>query len=922
VPEGTTLWDAARTAGIEIPTLCHDPRVKPVGVCRVCVVDIGARTLVASCVRECEPGMVVRTSTDEIESDRRTLVELLMADQPSRESDAKQNATGDNALFALADRCGVDAERFGRGNGRSRDDSSPVIAVDHQACILCDLCIRACDDLQSNEVLGRSGKGYAATVAFDLDQPMGHSSCVSCGECAAVCPTGALVDKPLGAPLRPRSALKPVDSVCPYCGVGCALTYHVDEQADRIVFAEGRDSPASQKRLCVKGRYGWDYAQHDQRLRVPLIRREQHYPKGPLSGDVRGRGSGRKHRKAGGLVDYAEVLPAFREASWEEALDLVARRICEIRDDTGPDSLAGFGSAKCSNEEAYLFQKLIRAGFGTNNVDHCTRLCHASSVAALLEGIGSGAVTTTYADVANAGAALVAGSNPTSNHPVAATFFKQARKRGTKLIFVDPRRGDIADHADHFCQIRPGTDVAFYNAVMCVIIEEGLQDHDYVERHTENYRALCELVAQYPPERVAPICGIEAERIRRVAIDFASAEQAVIFWGMGISQHTHGTNNARCLIALALLTGNIGKSGSGLHPLRGQNNVQGASDAGLIPMMYPDYQAVDNPQVRDKFERAWGRKLSAERGLTVVEIVHAALTGGIRGMYILGENPFLSDPDTNKVREALSKLDFLVVQDIFLTETAEFADVILPASSFVEKLGTYTNTDRRVQIGRPAVALPGEARLDWEIVCDISTRIGYPMHYDSPEQVFAEFAALTTSYATLDHANLGATGKLWPNPDPANDDGPVVLFADGFPTANGKAKFVPAEWTEAPELPDDEFPLILSTGRMLEHWHTGSMTRRARALDQIAPEALVWVHPEDAAERGIRDGDPVEVRSRRGAVRLRARIENREIRGAVFIPFHFREAGANLLTISKLDPDGKIPGYKFCAVELARDPNA
>jgi formate dehydrogenase major subunit len=923
VPDGTTLWQAARTAGIEIPTLCHDPRVKAAGVCRMCVVDIGARTLVASCVRPCEPGMVVHTSTDEIESDRRLLLELMMADQPTRELDARQSTTADNKLFELADRYHAAAARFESNGGPERDDSSPVIAVDHQACILCDLCIRACDDLQSNEVLGRSGKGYGTRVAFDLDAPMGQSSCVSCGECAAVCPTGALVDKPVSAPLRPREALAQVDSVCPYCGVGCALSYQVDEQANEIVFAEGRENPSSQKRLCVKGRYGWDYAQHHQRLVVPLIRRDENYPKGPLSRDVRGKdepgkGRGGRRRKAGGLVDYAEVLPAFREASWDEALDLVARRLGEIRDTSGPDSLAGFGSAKCSNEEAYLFQKLVRAAFGTNNVDHCTRLCHASSVAALLEGIGSGAVTTTYADVANADAALVAGANPTSNHPVAATFFKQAQKRGTKLIFVDPRRGDLADHSDHYCKIRPGTDVAFYNAMMCTIIEEGLVDRDYVERHTKNYAALEALVSEYPPERVAPICGIEAQKIREVAIDFASAKQAVIFWGMGISQHTHGTDNARCLIALALLTGNIGKPGSGLHPLRGQNNVQGASDAGLIPMMYPDYQSVEDPQVREKFARAWGRELSAESGLTVVEIVQAALAGDVRGMYIMGENPFLSDPDTNKVREALGSLDFLVVQDIFLTETAEFADVILPASAFVEKLGSYTNTDRRVQIGRPAVKMPGQARLDWEILCEVSTRLGYPMHYDSPEQIFAEFAALTSSYATLSHANLGDNGKLWPNPDPDNEDGPVVLFGAGFPTADGRAKFVPAHWSEAPELPDAEFPLILNTGRILEHWHTGSMTRRTRALDELAPEAFVGVHPADAASLGVDDGDWVQVTSRRGSVTLRARIEPREIRGAVFIPFHFREAGANLLTMPELDPDGKIPGFKFCAVKLAR----
>ena len=914
VPEGTTIWDAARQAGIEIPVLCHDPRLEPVGVCRMCAGDVGARTLVAACVRECEAGMEVKTATPEVESSRKMLTEMLMADQREPAQDAKQRSVGGNDLFALADRYGAWGDRLPRANSRPQDDSSPVIAVDHQACILCDRCIRACDDVQNNEVIGRTGKGYSARIAFDLDQPMGESTCVSCGECAAVCPTGALVDRPIAVELKPVQELEAVDSVCPYCGVGCALTYHVDREKNSIVFAEGRESPGNQQRLCVKGRYGWDYAQHAQRLTRPLIRRETAYPKGALSADVRGEHDGR--RKPGGHVDYDEVLPAFREASWDEALDLVASRLGELRDDSGPDSLAGFGSAKCSNEEAYLFQKLIRAGWGTNNVDHCTRLCHASSVAALLEGIGSGAVTTTYGDVRNAGVALLAGTNTTANHPVAASFFKEARKAGTKLIVVDPRREAIADHADFYCRIKPGTDVAFYNAMMHVIIEKGLVDRDYIEARTENYEALCETVSAYTPEMAAPICGVEPEVIREVALAFGEAPAAVIYWGMGISQHVYGTNNARCLIALSLITGNIGKAGAGLHPLRGQNNVQGASDAGLIPMVYPDYQSVEDEAVRAKFERAWGRSLSPNGGLTVVEIMKAALDGQVRGMYIMGENPFLSDPNVNKVRQALSALDFLVVQDIFLTETAEFADVILPASAYLEKLGTYTNTDRRVQIGRPVLESPGEARPDWEIICELSTRMGYPLDFPSPEEVFREFADLTDAYQTLGYENLGPSGKLWPNADPATQDGPVVLFGESFPTANGRAKLVPAEWTAAPELPDAEYPMVLNTGRLLEHWHTGSMTRRASALDRIEPEAFAGIHPDDAERLGIEDGSYVRISSRRGSISARARVTRRECRGAVFMPFHFREAAANLLTIDALDPDGKIPEFKFCAVRV------
>jgi formate dehydrogenase major subunit len=736
-----------------------------------------------------------------------------------------------------------------------------------------------------------------------------------------VCPTGALVDKAIGLPLRPRSELERVDSVCPYCGVGCALTYHVDRKQNAIVFAEGRSNSANQGRLCVKGRYGWDYSAHPQRLTKPLIRRTEAYPKGALSQDVRGENDGRR-RRAGGFVDDAEVRPAFREASWEEALALVASKLVGIRDRYGSDALAGFGSAKCSNEEAYLFQKLIRAGLGTNNIDHCTRLCHASSVAALLESIGSGAVTTTYRDVENAEVALLAGTNTTSNHPVAATFFKQARKRGAKLIVVDPRREAIADQADYFCRIKPGTDVAFYNAMMHVIVAEGLVDEAFVAERTENFEALRDVVAAYAPERAAKICGVEPDAIREVARVFGRAKSAILFWGMGISQHVYGTNNARCLISLALLTGNVGKSGSGLHPLRGQNNVQGASDAGLIPMVYPDYQPVGDSAVRAKFEAAWGRSLSPDPGLTVVEITRAAFDGDVRGMYIMGENPFLSDPNVNKVRKALSRLDFLVVQDIFLTETAEFADVILPASAYLEKQGTYTNTDRRVQLGDPVLDLPGEARLDWEIVQDISRRVGYPMDYGSASEIFDEFAALTASYATLRHDNLGPDGKLWPNPDPENEEGPTVLFEGTFPTANGRAKLVPAEWTAAPELPDEDYPLVLNTGRLLEHWHTGAMTRRAKALDAIAPEAFVSIHPDDAHELGVEEGEWVTVASRRGSIRLVARLTTREGRGAVFVPFHFREAAANLLTIDDLDPDGKIPEFKFCAVRVTRSPQA
>ncbi|GEL19683.1 formate dehydrogenase subunit alpha [Pseudonocardia asaccharolytica] len=940
VPEGTTIYDAARQVGVDIPVLCHDERYDPVGVCRMCVVDTGGRVFAAACVRPCEDGMTVATATPELERNRATLTELLLTDQPPRARDPKQTTTGDNLLLELADRYGVARETTDLpcGSGRGRDSSNPVIDVDHDACILCDRCVRACDDIQGNDVIGRSGKGYATRIAFDFDDPMGASSCVTCGECVQACPTGALTNKPIGGvPIRPRAELDSVDTVCPYCGVGCALTYHVDRERGAIAFAEGRDQPGSQSRLCVKGRYGWDYAASPQRLTVPLIRRESAYPKGPLSADVRGERAGRtandrgrvdggersgggrngKGRKPGGLVDYDEVMPAFREATWDEALDLVATRLGEIHARGGPGAIAGFGSAKCSNEEAYLFQKLIRVGFGTNNVDHCTRLCHASSVAALFEGIGSGAVSTTYGDVLNADVAILTGSNATANHPVASSFFKQARRRGTKIIYIDPRAGTVADHADIHCQLKPGTDVAFYNAIMHEVIRLGLIDREFIAARTANYDALARTVADYPPERAATITGVDADTIREVARIWGRARAGVIYWGMGISQHTTGTDNARCLIALCAITGNVGRPGTGLHPLRGQNNVQGASDAGLIPMFYPDYQGVGRDSIREHFERAWGTTLDPNTGLTVTEIVGSILQpDGVRGMYMLGENPFLSDPNINKVRKALAALDFLVVQDIFLTETAEFADVILPASSYLEKDGTYTNTDRRVQLGRKVLDPPGQARVDWEIEQDIARRIGLDWNYSGPSEIFDEMVALMPSYANLSYANLGLSGKLYPNDDPEHSDGLVVMFDERFNTDDGLAHLVPAEWLPAKELPDVEYPLVLNTGRLLEHWHTGSMTRRSFALDAISPVAEVYMHPKDAVDRGLTHGERVRVRSRRGTIELALRVSHREQLGNVFIPFHFREAAANLLTIDEIDPFGKIPEFKFCAVQV------
>ncbi len=905
VPAGTTLYDAAKQAGTALPVLCHDPKFDPVAVCRMCVVEVeGARVLQAACIRQAEAGMVVHTQSDKVKRSRRTLVELLMSDYPTPDepvvNGAANSYTGKpDLLLELAQHEGITAPRFpARPFDNGHDTSSKVIEVNHNACILCDRCIRACDEVQNNEVIGRGGKGYLSRIVFDHDQPMGESTCVSCGECMAACPTGALTDKPLTLTVVDETPLKQVDSLCPYCGVGCSITYTVDTKKNTIIQVAGRESPVNHGRLCVKGRYGFDYPHHQERLTAPLIRKPEYYPK-----------------SVEGLSDLADPREAFREATWDEALDMAAQRFVGIKQQFGGAALAGFGSAKCSNEDNYLFQKLIRAVFGTNNVDHCTRLCHASSVAALMEQIGGGSVSNPFSDCLDTGAILIIGSNTTHNHPVAATFMKQAAKNGTKLIVADPRRPEMADHADYYIRFNPGTDVAFLSGLMHVIIRDELYDASFIEERTEDFDRLRETVQSYTPQVASRLTGVPEQQIIDVAHTYGQADSAMIFWGMGISQHTTGTDNARCLINLALLTGNIGRPGTGLHPLRGQNNVQGASDVGLIPMVYTGYQSVTDPQVRQKFEASWGVDLDPDPGLTVVEIMSEVLEGRIKAMYMMGENPFLSDPNINKVKKCLAAMDFLVVQDIFITETAAYADIILPGSSFPEKTGTFTNTDSRVQLARQAIEPPGQVRVDWHIIADLAIRMGYPMPYESEEQIWREIVSLTPVFGGITYERLAHEGLPWPCPEP-DHPGVPIRFTEDFP--RGKAKFSPAEYAPAQELPDETYPLVLNTGRVLQHWHTGTMTRRAKALDAIAPEALLEMTPEDMDELGIAPDEYVRVRSRRGELTVKVTRSHKPARGSVFLPFHFKEAAANLLTIDALDPYGKIPEFKFCAVRVEK----
>ncbi|HZB93327.1 MAG TPA: formate dehydrogenase subunit alpha [Stellaceae bacterium] len=894
---GETIWQVANRRGTEIPHLCYSPApgYRPDGNCRACMVEIeGERVLAASCIRKPAPGMKVKSASERARDARRLVFELLVGDQPARATAHDP----ESRFWRWADRVGVAESRFPARAQPAPDRSHPAMAVNLDACIECTLCVRACREVQVNDVIGMAGRGHAEKIVFDFADPMGQSTCVACGECVQACPTGALMPASLvddenrfaGAPERH------VDSVCPYCGVGCQITYEITD--DRIVNVVGRDGPSNQNRLCVKGRFGFDYVHHPHRLTQPMIRKD---------------GVAKSTHDA---IDPANPWTHFRPASWEEALDRAAAGLKRIRDAHGGRALAGFGSAKGSNEEAYLFQKLVRTGFGSNNVDHCTRLCHASSVAALMEGIGSGAVTAPFMAAKDAEVIIVIGANPTENHPVAATFFKNAVKRGATLIVMDPRGQTLKRHATHMLQFKPGRDVALLSAMLHVIISEGLHDKQYVQAHTEDFAALAENVKDFPPEKMAPICGIDADTIRLVARKYARAESAIIFWGMGISQHVHGTDNSRRLIALALVTGQVGRPGTGLHPLRGQNNVQGASDAGLIPMVYPDYQSVEDPKVQHFFEELWGTKLDPKRGLTVVEIVNAIHDGAIRGMYIMGENPAMSDPDVEHAREALAKLEHLVVQDIFLTETAAYADVVLPASAWPEKVGTVSNTNRQVQMGRKALPLPGEAREDLFLIIEIAKRLGLDWSYTHPRDVFAEMKRAMPSLDHITWERLERESSVTYPCDADDKPGNDIVFGDGFPTPSRRGKLVPVQLVPPAEEPDETYPMVLTTGRQLEHWHTGAMTRRASVLDDIEPEAVASLAPADLRRMGLKPGAMVRVSTRRGAIELKARADGAIPPGMVFIPFCYAEAAANLLTNPQLDPFGKIPEFKYCAAKV------
>ena len=881
-PPGTTVFEAARGAGIDIPHLCYDPELSlpPTGSCRLCVVEVeGAKSLVASCCHPVSEGMVVHTNTDGVREARRLVVDLLLSNHPHDCLTCEQS--GRCELQRYAYELGVKDTRFaGEPVEVEPIADGPAIVTDPSKCILCGRCVEVCQDVMLTGAIDYLGRGFDTTVSLPPGLSRDNSVCAECGNCIDVCPTGAI--SYAGAAGEGRTwELKSVPTTCPYCGCGCTLMLRVRD--NRIVEVVGAPELGINKGLlCVKGRFGFDFVNSDERLTTPLIRRN-----GELT-----------------------------EATWDEALDYVAERLAAIKTESGPGAIGGLSSAKCTNEENYIFQKFMRAVIGTNNVDHCARLCHASTVAGLARAFGSGAMTNSIEDFDVADCVFVIGSNTTECHPIIGAAIKRAAThRKMPLIVADPRNIELTEFSQVHMQQRGGTDVALINGMMHVILAEGLEDTEYIAERTEGIEDLRKAVADCTPELTEKITGVPAEQIVAAARMYAKAEAASIVYSMGITQHSTGTDNVLSLANLAMLTGNVGKPGTGVNPLRGQNNVQGACDLGALPNVYPGYQKVTDPACKAKFETAWGVEgLDDKVGLTVVEIINAADEGTLKGLYIMGENPMISDPDVTHVEHSLKKLDFLLVQDIFLTETAQLADVVLPAASFAEKDGTFTNTERRVQRVRKALDAPGESRQDWSIPCALADRLGYKMSYEHPSAIQDEIASLTPSYGGITYDRLETGSLQWPCPT-ADHPGTPYLHKDKF--ARGKGKFHAVEFIEAQELPDQEYPLLLATGRILQHFHTGTMSRRAAVLDQLVPVGAIEVHPTDAAALGFSDGDKVRVASRRGEIEIPARVTDRVAPGSVFLAFHFREAPANRLTIAALDPVAKIPEFKVCAVRIA-----
>ncbi len=876
-----TVLQVALRNGVHIPNLCHDDRMEPSGSCRMCIVEIeGVRGLPTSCTMPVSDGMVVRTHTEQIEAIRRTDLRLLLSDHPNDCLRCERNGGCRLQDLAYEYRLDFPTKPYEKHTNNLVEDDNPFIVRDYAKCIMCARCVRICDEVQGASALTIAGRGFEARIATFNDGGLMDSSCELCGHCVDTCPVGALIDRKRIGRGR-RDDFVPVKTTCSHCGVGCGLILLV--RNGRLVAVEpDHASPVSRGSLCVKGRYAYDFVHAEDRLTTPLIRRN------------------------------GQLEPA----TWDEALDYTAGRMKEILAESGPDAFCGWCSSCCTNESNYLFMKLMRAVIGTNTVDNCARSCHAPTVAGLATTLGAGAMTNSIAELENAPCLLVIGSNMTETHPVIALRVKEAARNGATLIVADPRRIDLVRFATRHLPLRVGTDIALLNGLMNVIISENLYDEEFVAKATEGFEELKAAVAEYTPARVAEITGLPAEDIIAAAREYATAERAAICYTMGITQHACGTDNVMSVSNLALLTGNLGKESTGVNPLRGQSNVQGACDMGGLPNVLAGYQRVDDDAARGKFEAAWGCALPAAIGLRHTDALNAMAEGRIRCLYLMGEQPLLTDANAGHARDCLEKLDFLVMQDNFPTATTELADVVFPATGWGETDGTFTNTERRVQRVRAAVPPPGDARPDAWIIAELARRLGRDIGSGEASETWDEIASLTPAMAGISYARLDDQGLQWPCRTP-EDPGTRFLHAD-LQAGTRKAFLKPAAHIPPAEMPDAEYPLLLTTGRRLYHYHTGMRTHHSGGMDTVMGEELAEISPADARELGLADGDPIKVSSRRGQVVARAAITDRSPAGTIFMSFHFAETPTNLLTNAALDPKSGIPEFKACAVRVEK----
>ncbi len=893
----STILDAAKKLDIPIPTLCHHPELSPFGGCRLCIVEVKdvARPVIA-CTTLVKEGMEIITTSPNLEKLRKTTLELLLSDHPNDCMLCER--AGDCTLQELAYFYGIMENRFG-GERRiyEKRDGNPFIERDIEKCILCGQCVRTCDEIQGVGAIDFAYRGLKTKICPPFEKDL---DCEFCGQCVEVCPTGALTGK-MWAHKGRQKDIKEVDTVCPYCGCGCNITLHVRQ--NEVIRVTSKKDKWNEGWLCVKGRFGYSFINSPDRLTKPLIRIE---PKDK---------SKVKSQKSKVSELQTPNSKLFREASWDDALDYISAKMKEIKERHGADSIAGLSSARCTTEENYLFQKFMRAAVGTNNVDHCARLCHAPTVASLATIFGSGAMTNSIREIEGMEVIFVIGSNTKETHPVIANRMLKALRKGTKLIVADPRRVPLVRFSEIFLRLKPGTDVALLNGMAHVILKEGLHNDEFINERTEGFDEWKKSIETFTPQNASKITGIPEEEIIKAAKLYGGSRKAGIFYAMGITQHTHGTDNVNAVANLALLTGNIGREHTGISPLRGQNNVQGACDAGCLPNVYPGYQRVDIPMVKKKFEDAWGVQLSDKEGLELTEMVESAFKGELKALYILGENPMLTDPNIEHTRKALKKLEFIVVQDIFFTETAALADVVLPATCFAEKNGTFINTERKVQLVRKAVEPPGDAKEDSWIIAELSNRIGYPMKYSSVEEISEELGSVWPALSGISYSRIRTHGIHWPCPT-KDHPGTEYLYKAGFP--RGKVSFTPVKYVPPAEVADSDYPFILTTGRNLFQYHGGSMTRRVAPIEKHAGEPYVEINTEDAKKAKIKDGEKIKVSSRRGQIEIKARVTDRISSGVLFIPMHYREAAANVITTDALDPHAKTPEFKVCAVKIEK----